>query len=174
MLTRTARRLRFLSGFLGFAVAVYLLLLPGSTNKVYAVPWPCTSADATGVPEGVCCVFQDLPEKPWITSNSDYCTPGHIMKIEIPDCTCQEVNVAISDLFRTIDGIMLPISIIVGMFIIVLSGYKILTSQGDPTSLQTGKENLTSAIIGLIFVLLSVSILRVIIKALITGDQNPF
>ncbi len=170
MLTRTARRLRFLSGFLGFAVAVYLPLLTGSINKAYAIPWPCTSADATGVSEGVCCVFQSGA----ITSNRDFCTPGHIMKIEIPDCTCQKVNVAISDLFRTIDGIMLPISIIVGMFIIVLSGYKILTSQGDPTSLQTGKENLTSAIIGLIFVLLSVSILRVIIKALITGDQNPF
>jgi len=69
---------------------------------------------------------------------------------------------------------MIPLTIIVGLFIIVLAGYKILTSQGNPQELQTGKDNLTSAIIGLIFVLMAVSILRVIIKALITGNADPF
>jgi len=69
---------------------------------------------------------------------------------------------------------MIPLTIILGIFIIVLAGYKILTSQGDPTKLQEGKDNLTSAIIGLIFVLMAVSILRVVIKALITGNVDPF
>ncbi|MBU1970420.1 hypothetical protein KJ605_01445 [Patescibacteria group bacterium] len=77
-------------------------------------------------------------------------------------------------LFSIINGIVLPLAVILGLFLIVLSGYKILTSQGNPQELQTGKENLTSAIIGLIFVLMAVSILRVIIKALITGDADPF
>lgn len=105
----------------------------------------------------------------------DKCCPGKVP--ERPGdgtCTCTDANTALTELFGIINGIMIPLTIILGLFIIVLAGYKILTSQGNPQELQTGKENLTSAIIGLIFVLMAVSILRVIIKALITGDADPF
>jgi TRAP-type C4-dicarboxylate transport system permease small subunit len=80
----------------------------------------------------------------------------------------------LTEFFRIINGILIPLVIIVGILIIVRAGYSIMTSQGNPQELQTGKENLTSAIIGLIFVLMAVSILRVIIKALITGNTDPF
>lgn len=105
----------------------------------------------------------------------DACAGGNIPKITAPDtCTCVAANDALVDLFKILNGIMLPLVIILGFFIIVLAGYKILTSQGNPQELQGGKENLTSGIIGLIFVLLAVSILRVIIRALITGNAVPF
>ena len=107
-------------------------------------------------------------------ATTDDCCPGFFPSRSGSSCTCTGANAEQLALFSIINGIMLPIVIIVGMFIIVLAGYKILTSQGNPQELQTGKENLTSAIIGLIFVLMAVSILRVIIKALITGDQDPF
>ena len=62
---------------------------------------------------------------------------------------------------------MLPAAVILGFFLIALSGYKIMTSQGNPEQTKAGKENLTSAIFGLIFVLLSVVILRIIIGSFI-------
>ncbi|MBU0649856.1 pilin [Patescibacteria group bacterium] len=105
----------------------------------------------------------------------DNCDSGYTPVRTQPDtCECKPVNEELVGLFSIINGIVLPLAVILGLFLIVLSGYKILTSQGNPQELQTGKENLTSAIIGLIFVLMAVSILRVIIKALITGDADPF
>ncbi len=137
----------------------------------------CTCTDpadaSTCIPPGAgtddCCMHP----QGWALSS---CEPGKFPRLKngLTECECVLANTELSDLFSIINGIMLPIVIIVGMFIIVLAGYKILTSQGNPQELQTGKENLTSAIIGLIFVLMAVSILRVIIKALITGDQDPF
>jgi len=105
----------------------------------------------------------------------DSCCVGYIPELNKDgDCICNQTKNAVNTLFTNINGLMIPITIILGIFLIVLKGYKIMTSQGDPQQLQEGKEGLTSAIIGLIFVLLAVSILRVIIKALISGDSDPF
>jgi hypothetical protein len=60
--------------------------------------------------------------------------------------------------------LLLPIAIgIFGIPLIAINGYKIMTSQGDPAAVKDGKEGLTSAIIGIIFVLLAMSILRIIL-----------
>jgi hypothetical protein len=64
-------------------------------------------------------------------------------------------------------SVMLPIGIILGGFNIAKSGYALMTSEGNPQKVMEAKEDLTSAIIGAVFVVLSVVILRVIIKALI-------
>ena len=88
--------------------------------------------------------------------------------------TCVKGNVKVAELLKIINGIVLPLAVILGMILIVHNGYKLMTSQGDPTKLQEGKDGLTSAIIGLLFILMAVSILRVIIKALISGDTDPF
>ncbi|MFA5776675.1 MAG: beta-galactosidase [Patescibacteria group bacterium] len=109
---------------------------------------------------------------------ANFCTAGKFPVVSGTSptftCSCEDANTALTTFFNIINGIMIPLTIILGIFIIVLAGYKILTSQGDPTKLQEGKDNLTSAIIGLIFVLMAVSILRVVIKALITGNVDPF
>jgi len=55
----------------------------------------------------------------------------------------------------------------IGVFFIILSGYRIMTSEGDPQRTKAAQEQLTSAIIGIIFILLSVTILRVIINQII-------
>lgn len=149
----------------------FFLLIYLTPNKMYA-GGQCAS-DAKGNYEptpGDCCT---IPGGGII----DKCTANEFGRIDPNDntqCKCVKANEELSELFTIINGILIPITIIIGLFIIISSGYKILTSQGDPQELQTGKENLTSAIIGLIFVLMAVSILRVIIKTLITGDTDPF
>jgi len=71
----------------------------------------------------------------------------------------------LAELFEYIYKILLPVSIIIGLFLIVLNGYGILTSEGDPRKVQTAKENLTSAILGLAFVLVALAIYRVVVTS---------
>ncbi len=50
----------------------------------------------------------------------------------------------------------------VAFILIVLASFQIMTSQGDIKKVQAGKELLTSAIMGLILIIFSVFILRII------------
>ncbi len=74
---------------------------------------------------------------------------------------------------KLLHGIIMALAIIIGIFLIVLNGYEILTSQGNPEQLQSGKEGITSAIIGLIFVILSIVIIRLALGSLL-GFDPPF
>ncbi len=76
---------------------------------------------------------------------------------------------ALNELTTIIFNILMPASVIIGILLIVKAGYTLMTSQGDPAKTQDGKEQLTSAIMGLLFVLLSIGILRAIVSTLITG-----
>src|SRR3989344_4132616 len=78
-----------------------------------------------------------------------------------------DTDMTLENFLSIIYDMMLPAAVILGFFLIALSGYKIMTSQGNPVQTKAGKENLTSAIFGLIFVLLSVVILRIIIGSFI-------
>lgn len=48
------------------------------------------------------------------------------------------------------------------LLLIVFSGFQIMTAQGDPQKLQAGRELLTSAISGLILIVFSIFLLRLI------------
>jgi len=69
---------------------------------------------------------------------------------------------------------VLPMAVIIGMVLVAVAGWKLMTSQGDPQQTQEGKEQLTSAIMGLLFVLLGAGILRAIISTLIKGTDPGF
>jgi hypothetical protein len=59
-------------------------------------------------------------------------------------------------------GILLSISGGIAVFIIMLSGYKMIMSQGDPEKVAAAKETLTAAIVGLLFLIFALVILQVI------------
>jgi hypothetical protein len=46
--------------------------------------------------------------------------------------------------------------------LVIIAGYKMVSSQGNPDKLKEAKEMITNAIIGLVFILLSVSILGLV------------
>lgn len=118
---------------------------------------------------GIC--FKSADEVQFVNN----CCAGYMCPESVSGIVpCVPGNEQVRKLLTTITGILLPLVVILGMILIIHNGYKLMTSQGDPTKLQEGKDGLTSAIIGLIFVLMAVSILRVIIKALITGNADPF
>jgi len=55
----------------------------------------------------------------------------------------------------------------IGFFFIILSGYRLMTSEGDPQRVKGAQEQLTSAIIGIVFILLSVTIIRIIMDSIL-------
>lgn len=50
----------------------------------------------------------------------------------------------------------------IAFILILVAGFQIMTSQGDPQRLQAGKELLTSAVTGLVLIIFSVFILQFI------------
>lgn len=64
----------------------------------------------------------------------------------------------INGLFAKILGIVGGLAVL----LIIISGYKLMASQGNPEKVQGAKEQLTAAIIGLLFVIFSLVILHVI------------
>lgn len=50
----------------------------------------------------------------------------------------------------------------VALLLIISSGYRLMASQGNPEAIQKAREQLTSAIIGLLFIIFSLSILQII------------
>ena len=59
-------------------------------------------------------------------------------------------------------AILLSLSGGVALILIIISGYRLMTSQGNPEKVQQAREQLTSAIIGLLFIIFSLAILQII------------
>jgi hypothetical protein len=84
----------------------------------------------------------------------------------------QPADPALKNLFEAIYQILLPASIILGIVLIIINGYGILTSEGDPRKVQSSRENLTSAILGLAFVLAALAVYRVVVNSFFGGFPN--
>ncbi|MBT6401165.1 hypothetical protein HN803_05835 [candidate division WWE3 bacterium] len=80
----------------------------------------------------------------------------------------------INNLITRIFDFVFPLAVIIGFVRIVLAGYAMMTSQGDPAKVGEAKENLTAAITGMLFILFSIAILRIIVVNLITDGTTPF
>jgi len=92
-------------------------------------------------------------------------SPDCMVSLEVLDYTGPIVD--FSDLLSRVYFFMYPAGIAVGLFFIAKAGYTIMMSEGNPAKVSEGKDELTSAVIGTIFILLSLVILRVIISALL-------
>jgi len=76
--------------------------------------------------------------------------------------------------FTNLEAVITPVAkilfyaaLVVGVILIIYSGYILMTSEGNPQKVQQGQEQLTAAILGIMFVLLSAAILRVIINSIL-------
>jgi hypothetical protein len=70
--------------------------------------------------------------------------------------------------------IALPFAVIFGFINIISAGYMLMTSEGDPRRTNEGKEKLTAGIMGTLYVLLTIGILRIILGTLIAGTGVSF
>ena len=82
-------------------------------------------------------------------------------------------NSFVDNMFFTFDeaaamfyNVLFPVGIALGILAIITAGYAFLTSQGQPDRVKDAREKLTSAVVGILFIVLSLVILRVIIGTL--------
>ncbi len=85
------------------------------------------------------------------------------------DGTCLQVNTALgawpvdaSGFITRLFGTLLALSGGIALLIIIYSGYELLTSQGKPEQVNRARERLTSAIVGLLFLIFSLVILETV------------
>ncbi|HSD98924.1 MAG TPA: pilin [Patescibacteria group bacterium] len=82
---------------------------------------------------------------------------------------CTEVSTAfgpiktdVAGLTKNVLSILLGLSGGVAILLIIAAGYQLMTSQGNPEKVKEGRERLTAAIVGLLFIIFSVAILQII------------
>ena len=92
------------------------------------------------------------------TSNTALCRDGVSINTAIGCIPVSNTNAFISFLLRWGIGIAGGIAFL----LILFAGFQIITSGGDPKKLQAGKELLTSAIAGLLLLIFSIFILRLV------------
>lgn len=121
---------------------------------------PCCKQESTGkagvcIPETLKCGYVDHDDFDGEFPDLDIC----------PTCTTQygDPQTLLSLIYR----IVTPVGIIIGLFLMVTCGYKIMFSHGDPRAVADARDCFQSAIIGMLFILLSVSILRLVINSII-------
>lgn len=76
-------------------------------------------------------------------------------------------------IFKNVVGVILGFAGIVFFILLLLAGFKFITSGGDPKALESAKKTLTYAIGGLVVILLSYLIL-VLIKTITGVDVTVF
>ncbi len=90
------------------------------------------------------------------------CPPGR----PIDQCTIHtaigDINVTVVQFGKVVFAVLLSLAGGIALLLIIYSGYRILTSQGNPEHLQGARETLTSAIVGLLFIIFSIVILQII------------
>ena len=79
----------------------------------------------------------------------------------------------LGELFERVVSYFLGFAGIVFFILLIVAGFKFITSSGDPKALEGAKKTLTSAIAGLIVILISYLIL-VLIKTITGVDVTNF
>lgn len=89
--------------------------------------------------------------------------PADCIEREVPKLTC------IPAVFKNLVDWALILAGVVAVFLIIVSGYKFISSGGDPKQVEGARQTLTYAIIGLLVVFLSFFIINII--AGVTGVE---
>lgn len=127
---------------------------------------PCCTYSTLKCDSGIVCNTYGL-----CTPQTDYASPTspsifEIMQYDGP------IIYDIAGLLSPVFKILFYAGIFVGIMGIIYSGYLLMVSEGDPGRAKEGKEQFTAAILGSLFILLSVFILRAIINSILGVDSG--
>lgn len=76
---------------------------------------------------------------------------------------------SLSKLLALIYNILFPGALLIGVIMIIKGGYELMTSEGNPQLARAGQEDLTAAVFGTIFIVMSGLILRMVIVQILGG-----
>ena len=126
----------------------------------------CSQGRCRPCPDPVEDCYKDSDDHPIITNSplSSPCdNPG--------DSGCSHiktvfgfVSTSADDFTRWLLGFVLSISGGIVILIIIISGYRLMTSAGDPEKIKNARDQLTAAIVGLLFIIFSLVILELITR----------
>lgn len=132
-----------------------------------------SSSDTTCIKDSVLSQIENermhasLPCSQWVNLSG---TPVPASEIKgKKDIKCASVNTAIGNIstdpagfVKSIFSIVLGLSGGIALILIIISGYSFMTSQGNPEKVKAATERLTSAIIGLLFIIFAFVILQIV------------
>ncbi len=94
--------------------------------------------------------------------------------IGLDSLTCPFINSGIGNIPTDIQGAINTLFIVVlglagtiATILIIISGYRLMASQGEPEKVKEAREQLTAAIIGLLFIILSYTIVELILNGIL-------
>ncbi len=80
----------------------------------------------------------------------------------ICDTAIGEIEANLPALVKKLFAVLLSLSGGIAVLLIIVAGYQLITSSGNPEKTQAARERLTSAVVGLLFIIFSFVILEVI------------
>lgn len=83
-------------------------------------------------------------------------------KVRVCDTALGDISTDPTGFIKKVFGILLSLVGGIALLLIIVSGYRLMASQGNPEKVQEAREQLTSAIVGLLFIIFSFSILQII------------
>ncbi len=89
-------------------------------------------------------------------------TPEPICKGGFCETALGKIFTDPTNFVRNFFGILLSLAGGIALILIIISGYRLMASGGNPEKVQAAREQLTSAIVGLLFIIFSLSILQII------------
>lgn len=161
--------------FVGFSL---FLPAPVSAQACMKCPigydkfWGCPIRVGDIAEDEVCCKrsgivwpfisYEYAPEVSCMAANA--VANGPCGSVTNPRCETAigRVNANPSGIITVVFRLVLSISGVLAVFLIIMSGYKLTSSRGNPEQVQQAREQFTSAIIGLLFLVFSLVILQLI------------
>lgn len=84
------------------------------------------------------------------------------IKCAAVDTGIGKINTDPFEFVKSILSLLLSVSGGITVIFIIIAGYRLMTSQGNPEAVKAAQEQLTSAIVGLLFIIFSLVILQVV------------
>ncbi len=138
-----------------------LSCVDGSGNPIFTGTGSCKAATNTNAAQAYVSITPPPPPCAITVSPNATTTAG--------TGGCTGVNTAFglwstdpAGFVKSLFSVLMSIAGGVAMLIIIFAGYTMIASQGDPEKIQGAREQITAAVIGLLFLIFSVVVLEVI------------
>lgn len=127
----------------------------------------CKSGGLFGTPDIKAKILCTIPPAPSCQTTGT--PPPAPCASNIVNGSCTKISTGLGDIGTTPTGliqsvfrIVLSLSGGIALLLIIFSGYRLLASQGNPEAVKGAREQLTAAIVGLLFIILALVILQII------------
>jgi len=115
------------------------------------------------ITNGICSDIRSLYNGHGSLTFNDYSVmPTPVCPNNVCETAIGNINTSPEGFIQVIMGFVLSIAGGIAIILIIISGYRLMVSQGNPENIKNAKDQLTAAIIGLLFIIFSLVVLQII------------